>query len=268
VSVTQTDAAGNTSQAVATDYVDRMSVPFVESKLPPTAPERPSVVELPRPDGLPVLEAVNRVFHLGGAARLTAGGIVSDTVNAISRLSSIGRVPPTVGDVAGETRGVGSNWWSGTYDFGSTGGQLASFAHRPGGLSSGLDVDVQTLVRDRTLLVQFADASQHASAAPVEYRVQRADGSPLPPWLSQIGSNLVMGQCPPGMDRVSLRVIGIYKDGSSNVTDIEIDTVSGEIKPLPPGRRSDHALPFSHQFAQRPKLIQHDIDALAALLDG
>ena len=141
---------------------------------------------------------------------------------------------------------------------------VSGFVSRTSVQLNAIDANINTLVRDRRLFVEVADLDR--SGLPVEYRVQHGNGGPLPAWLDQVGKNAVAGQCPPGVDQVRLRVVAIYADGTSKISEIEVDTTSGEVKVLPFERRSENVLPFIQQFKQRATLTPSDIEALADAL--
>jgi hypothetical protein len=93
-------------------------------------------------------------------------------------------------------------------------------------------VVLESLVHDRTLIVQMRSTQIPRHAHVVEYRVQRADGRPLPNWLERIGPDVMMGARPADSERIDLKVTAILSDGTAIHQDVVIRTATGEIQPL------------------------------------
>ncbi len=260
----------------------------VNAPVVPIVPERP--VDLPSPlewslefgdvDGA-VLDAVNNIASLGrGTNAIAATGIIVDTVNRISPLGDVHIGVARVGDVATplDANRLGDLWSTTSLHAlgrGVTGEPegLTGFSLRLGLGSSGLadssrsQVVIETLVRDRTLIVQLSSTIGSGKRI-IDFRVMRSDGGPMPGWLDRAGGDFLIGQRPAHLDSVGLRIIVIYSDGTSEAKDIEIEMKSGEIKELAPGKRSDVRLPFIEQLAARNFATNHDLDDLAEMLEA
>ena len=98
-----------------------------------------------------------------------------------------------------------------------------------------------------------------------EYRILQADGAPLPGWLERLSNETLMGERPANIDTISLKVVIIYSDGTSETKSVASETMSGEIKPIAE-IRAEQVLPFTHQFSSAPSVPAEAIDDLAALL--
>ncbi len=104
------------------------------------------------------------------------------------------------------------------------------------------------------------------SSEPASYSVTLADGRALPDWLAPGGKGLYFGQRPANVERIELRVVATFADGTSMTRYITIDTVSGELEPLPDKHAVlDMPRMFSRQFAAAEP-IQIDSRQLSALL--
>ncbi|HRD78057.1 MAG TPA: Ig-like domain-containing protein, partial [Hyphomicrobiaceae bacterium] len=242
----------------------------------PVLPEEP--IELPVRPNQPaaslavqgaVLDAVNEVASLGsmsGGIRVT--GIVIDTVNLVSPLGDLNNGVATVADVAAplDLPRLKDLWHSTSIRAVNAAmgepERLAGFSLRLGFTGFGMEgssrshLIIETLVRDRTLAVQLSSTASIDKRI-VDYRVMRADGGPMPGWLDRIGLDLLIGQRPADVDRIALRIIIIFGDGTTELKDVEIDTMSGEIKTLGPGKRADVRLPFMDQPAAGSMISDH-----------
>ena len=226
-----------------------------------------------------VLDTLNDLGPLGGGASGTGvDGIVLGAVNGINRLSSFNTGIASVADVARPLDPARSRelWYRSTAlvsslsrHLGEVDG-LTGFSLRltvdNGGIVGGTrtQVIIETLVRDRTLILQLSNSLGKGVA---DYRVLRADGGARPTWLDRVGPNTLMGQRPADVDTVRLRVIVVFEDGMSETKDVEIEMLSGEIKALVAGKRADLARPFMDQFIQNPALTGDDVESLGRSLE-
>ncbi len=137
------------------------------------------------------------------------------------------------------------------------------------GSSQGSQVVLETLVRDRELIVQISSKITDGDQRPIEYRITQANGRPLPAWIDRVGQNLLIAQRPVDVDKVTLRVVAVMPDGRPVVREVEIQGSTGEIQPLQKDRRSDLLAPkpFLQNFAQAPTYDAADIEDLARTLD-
>ena len=127
---------------------------------------------------------------------------------------------------------------------------------------------IETLVRERTVLLNLSSVSSAGAKDIAEFRVLDGDGAPLPAWLKRPDPNVLMGQRPANIENVRLRLHLIYVDGTSEVMDVKIDLISGEAKRETSGPRSDHAVPFLEQFAAADLYLERDLAELARMLDA
>jgi hypothetical protein len=126
---------------------------------------------------------------------------------------------------------------------------------------------VETLVRERILLINITNTFEQVGDGLVEYRVLQADGKPLPGWLSRADDGVLMGEHPANVEVLELKVIAIRGDGSTIVREVRIDTNTGEILPLDRVQRSEAPLMFGDQLRAQAMLSEHEIGNLARALD-
>jgi hypothetical protein len=226
-----------------------------------------------------VLSAVNEISRLGtGFNSIGVTGIVIDTVNRISPLGGNSIGVSRVADVATplEPHRLHDLWESTSAmavqaALGAPEG-LSGFSLRLGLANSGTEsgsksqVIIETLVRERTLAIQLSSTAVTGKQI-VDYRVLGSDGGPQPGWLDRVGTNFLIGQRPADVDRIGLRVIVVYVDGSSEVKDVQIETMSGEIKTFELGKRADVRLPFMDQLAAGTRFSERSLDDLARVLE-
>jgi hypothetical protein len=245
--------------------------PSVDLPVTPIAPTAPIHV-----DGM-VLDAVQGISDLHSIGmQIGEHGIILDTVNNIAWL---GGMPVTGGDrsegvvqpldahrITEIERILGSDGYlrgSSTWD--SEG--LTGFSLRFNllGGSTGSQITIESVVRERTLIVNISDALSDPNRKIVEYRIMQANGAPLPGWLERMDNSVLIGERPANVDRIGLRITIIYSDGSSESRSVLIETTSGEIKPIEQ-KRTDRVLPFFEQFASVTPFNDDDVEGLGALL--
>ena len=125
---------------------------------------------------------------------------------------------------------------------------------------------LESVVRDRTLIVQFTGLVSDTSAHIVEYRVMQADGKPLPVWMERVGKDLVAGKWPVDQDIVDLKVIALLSDGTTITRDVHIQTNTGEIQPLEQQCTREHPRMFSDQLRARPMGPAADMERLRSVI--
>ena len=204
--------------------------------------------------GGPVLAAVNGILTLNGSGLSETGPIIAQILphNRLSELAALsqrleGDHPI---DLAGLTGFSLHFQLNGGTESSSGGGQLI----------------VETLVRERQLLIQvsntFAAVGLHVS----EYRVFQADGRPLPSWLSTAEGGLVLGEAPPSEETIQLRVIAILDDDSTEERYVTIQTRTGEIQPLAEDQHSELPRLFHEKLGRHTTLAASEIVELARWL--
>jgi hypothetical protein len=106
-------------------------------------------------------------------------------------------------------------------------------------------VIIESLVRDRTLIVQISNSVCDTTKSVQEYRVSQANGQPLPSWLDRAGESLVIAQRSVNVDHVDLSVTVIYTVGSFEKKIVQIDTMLGDVKLLEPRSEANVGRAFS-----------------------
>ena len=134
------------------------------------------------------------------------------------------------------------------------------------GLKEG--ITIETFVSKQTLTISLQLSNKFAGANVAEWKVQRADGRPMPDWLSFTGDDIITGDRPADVERVDLRVTAILSDGRSVSYDIRIQAMTGEIQPLRIGPRSDAPLPFWQNIRHQAMLDETDMRGLARYLEA
>ena len=129
-------------------------------------------------------------------------------------------------------------------------------------------VVVESLVRERTLILRVFSTELPNYAKVVGYRVTMADGRALPAWLDRVGSQVLMGERPVDAEEVKLHVTAILSDGSTIERDVVVQTNSGEIQPLKLGKRSEAAPLFTDQLGHFAKLNDNQFERLLSALAG
>ncbi len=198
-----------------------------------------------------VLAAANGARNLGGIGSLGANGAVLDTIRA-ERVREI-------------LNASGLN----TRVFGGGIEGLPGFSLRNnvpgnlGGLGTREQVVIESIVRGRALIIQISNTIQAGALSVIDYRFSQTSGAPLPDWLDRAGRDLLIGERSPEMEFLKLKVEVVYSDGSVVVQDVRIDTATGEIQPLTPGKQGSLAPAlFGDQFRARPMLTPDQVQSL------
>jgi hypothetical protein len=262
--------------------------PFIPRDEPAGEPDTPpaSLPSEPLTADGPVLEAVHDLLPLPSVTgEIGAHGIVVSAVNQAGSLRGI-----SASDYVGEldaraavaidaeriwqiekAAGIGVDG-AGRASAIWTPEGLTGFSLRMGLLGRDLggsersEIIIETLVRERTLVVQISDALSDPARKVLEYRVMQANGEPLPAWLNRLRGGMFVGERPADVEMLKLRVTVIYSDGSTETKYFEIETVSGELKPLKAGRGAGLAVPFHEQFAVTEPSAADAIEELVELL--
>ncbi len=198
-----------------------------------------------------VLAAANGARNLGGIGSLGANGAVLDTIRA-ERVREILN-----------SAGLNSRVFGGGIE------GLPGFSLRNnvpgnlGGLGTREQVIIESIVRGRALIIQISNTIQDGALSIVDYRFSQTSGAPLPDWLDRAGRDLLIGERSPDIEFLKLKVEVVYSDGSVVVQEVRIDTATGEIQPMTPGKQGTLAPAlFSDQFRARPMLTPDQIQSL------
>ena len=281
------DGRGGTSTArvsveVGAEPPVETGLPFVpsgreEDSEPPSSPAPREPMDV---DGI-VLDTVGGLGSLGGiSAQLGERGIVLAAVNGVEPLK--GLAGADIVDPRAEAVPIAPHrLWeierllgcqltgSDTQTWDVRG--LTGFSLRMGLLGdsdeaiTGSKITIESLVRERILIVHVASDVTDASRGVAEYRMMQANGEPLPGWLERIGAGVLMGERPADLETLELKLTVIYSDGSYETKGVAIETISGEIKPLLV-KEAAMPLPFQAQFAVSAPLTEDAGRELARLL--
>lgn len=282
VTYTVSDGHGGFATAIVTIHVrPAVSVPMVVTE-PPSVTNAPTLsVESLMVDGA-ILDAVSSISNLNSlAGQIGERGVVVAAANQASSLNGIaangyisvvGRpVPlhePRIWAIEQALRSSGYHRDADLWDVQG----LTGFSLRLGllgsedGASTRSQVIIESLVRDRTLIVQISSSVQDAGRAVQEYRFTQANGQPLPGWLDRAGASLLIGQRPANIESIDLRVTVIYTDGTFEEKAVRIETMSGDIKPVALQRGASLGRPIWEQFAVIERVTEEGTRELAELL--
>jgi VCBS repeat-containing protein len=283
--ITYTISDGNGGFSTAKVFV------LIAPNIHVTAPDSPidtpkSDVSWPSNTGIDVqgavVDAVNEAGYLDGVnPYLTVDGIIQLTANRISQLGGFADARTGIANATREPQDIHPLWRAGHFNEDrSTHGTMT---WRPEGLtgfslrstfaidsSSGAEAQVvmESLIRDRTLIVRLSSTEVPQHAHVVGYEVTSADGSPAPAWLDRIDAGVLMGQWPVDAEFLDLRVKAILSDGTTVERDVEIQLNSGEIQPLKLEKRTEVIPLFSDQLQRHAQQKDSEFDILIMALTG
>ena len=201
-------------------------------------------------DGI-VLAAANGARSLGGMGSLGANGVITDTIR-----SERARELMSYAGLDLRVFGGGIEGLTGFSLRNNVPGNL-------GGLGSEEQVVIESLVRNRTLIVQISNTIDPGLKRIVDYKITRADGTPLPGWLDRAGRDMLIGERSADEETIEIRVEAVYSDGTVVVQEVKIETSTGEIQPLNPGKQGSLSPAFfGDQFTARPMLTTDQIQSL------
>ena len=248
-------------------------------------PDAPIQSSLPMPSSQisaagAVVAAVEQSGALGSIGNtLGATGLIDATANQVSGLGGIGGTREGARVIHTDGREVHRIWQlNGVID---PSGSRHSYSWQPEGLTGfslrhtfaedaigdgKAQVVLESLVRERTLIVRMTSTELPGHPTVVDYRVMQADGRPLPVWLDRVGSQVLMGERPANSEVVSLRVVAILSDGSTIERNVLIQTTSGEIQPLASGKRSEFGPAFDTQIERHAASFAPSFDQLTEVL--
>ncbi len=167
------DDNGGFATASVQVTVTAIPIPLMQGAAGPDAlPRQPASSEPIAVDGI----VVDAVRGLAKNATITGDDIILDTVGTL-RQNDAGDRGSWARDLDGyEVRGVGS------------------FSLKLSTSTSSALVTLETFVRENVLVVHLDLNTTLANRQLVEWKVQRADGRPLPEWLSFAGTDILMGE--------------------------------------------------------------------------
>ncbi|MGQ0455520.1 MAG: tandem-95 repeat protein [Hyphomicrobium sp.] len=206
-------------------------------------------------DGI-VVAAANGVSSLGGIGAVNGNGVVVDAVRAERAREIAFR--------AGFDRDFKEYRIDGLPGF----SLRHSIPGNLGELNAREQIVIESLVRDRTLIMQISNTLERGARKIIEYRITQLDGSPLPGWLNRAASDLLIGRRDVDVDKVGIRIEAVYVDGSTVIEEVVVDTATGEIQPVKAVRQGDSgpALLFRDQFRAKPSLSGEQVQSLGRAL--
>ncbi len=128
------------------------------------------------------------------------------------------------------------------------------------------ELTVQSVLRGRTITLEFSSSFNGADQRTTEYRVLQADGRPLPDWLERAGKDIVVGDMPVDLDEIRLKIVAILADGSSTERNIIVDLSTGEIRPAPDQLGWSRPPIFQESFALSSEFTEAQLAFLAEAL--
>ena len=124
-------------------------------------------------------------------------------------------------------------------------------------------VVIETLVREKYLMIQLSTALASDTRSVVDYQVRRLDGQQLPEWLDRAGQSVYIGERPADVERIALSVTVVYDDGTVDVRNVEVETKTGDIRPLIEQQASGQPLLFQRQFNAMEMPADQSVDDLS-----
>ncbi|MCV9937307.1 hypothetical protein OIU35_13165 [Boseaceae bacterium BT-24-1] len=250
-------------------------------------PRPPAVVELPDPlqtvtVGEPfILDAIRSLSDLGDlSTSLSIQGPILSATNGLAPLDGIAGQPLVSGrslpgydprEPSQIERYLSVNPFSNLTDrtLPETQGFILTMAlqSRPGAPDPGPgEMTAQSVLRDRTLTLEFGGRLADPNARIIEYRVLQANGRPLPSWLERAGRDMIVGEVPIDLDEVRLKIIAVLADGQSTERNIAVDQSTGEIRLSPDDLSWSRPPLFQERFAVSHEFSDAEIKILAETL--
>ncbi len=122
---------------------------------------------------------------------------------------------------------------------------------------------VETMRRDGILYVQISNTLDlKDDRRIVDYKVQQADGRPMPAWFHQTDTGLLLADVAAENGTVDLRLTAIHADGSSTVKGLTLHLASGEVQPF---KISDYQQSMTFEQQLRSVGEEHLLNARSAL---
>ena len=270
VNYTIDDGNGGTATAVVSITVRQVVGPSPEESpdLPPA--DDADAQESIEADGA-VLDALNAINGINPNDGIGADGIVLHATNDIASLHGLDAASNNLTENRmwelaqhiDERRETGSPFnVEGLTGFSLRLGLLDNFA----GSSNKDQVIIETLVREKVLMIQVSNSVSDLDRQVVEYRFLRADGSALPDWLDRVGGTLLMGERPADAEQLQLRIEVVYADGTSESRTIMIETNSGEVQPFSGQQAGAAPKMFADQFNPTTVAAEEGVQGLSQIL--
>ena len=273
ITYTISDGQGGTSTATARVLVTENIHVTAPAPIVPPSPDAVPPANIGLKADPAVVAAVNDAGSLNSlACDLNSQGIVVAVANQISGLGGIDRGGLTTREVhplwrtgfATEDRDTRSSvLWQ---PEGLTGFSLRSTFAMDQTSGREAQVVIESLVRERTLILRLSSTDVRNQAHVVDYSVEMANGQALPAWLDHAGSRVLMGERPVDVERLELHISATLSDGTIIDRDVVIQTSTGEIQPLAEGKRSEIVPLFSDQLRQHAERLHRGGDQFGDLL--
>ncbi len=198
-------------------------------------------------DGI-ILDAVSGIAPLDlGSMDLGASGIVINAVNSLSSLDGVGVLraePGAQGTIISDPRDLARLAALARTTFPETAGFWESSALTGYSLRMDLGSDivldgsskssqlvVDTLMRDRVMLVQVSTTNDHSAGKRVlDYQFLLADGRPLPVWVNTADRGVLLVEIPVGGGTLDLKITARLADGSFITRTVAIQNATGEVQ--------------------------------------
>jgi hypothetical protein len=138
-----------------------------------------------------------------------------------------------------------------------------STTQREPGAQSGPEVLVDSMVHNGVLTLTMEQSGMSRNLQVVDYLVTRLDGRPIPDWLERSSIDMLQGRRAADAEVLDLRITTILSNGEAVTQDIRIQTMTGEIQPLPRQRTELSPPMFQDQFRSYASLSDRQSAALA-----
>jgi VCBS repeat-containing protein len=227
-----------------------------------------------------ILDAVGRIADLDGVTTsLTVHGPILSALNSMSPLDGVTGKPLIIGrSLPGvDPRGESSldrylRFDAERREIDRSPPEVQGFSRsmelRPqfgDGMARG-ELTVQSVLRGRTVTLEFNSRFDEGNQHTIEFRVLQADGRPLPDWLRRAGKDIVVGDMPVDLDEIRLKIVAILADGSSAERNIIVDLSTGEIRPAPDQLGWSRPPIFQENFALPSEFTEAQLAFLAEAL--
>ena len=156
-----------------------------------------------------IIDAVNGIADLDNISRVDdSGSIISEMIS-----NSIKRSGDFTGDTFDEQ-------------------PLRGFSLRTVYARANEEVIIETMLSKDRLFVNLSGFFGGQRSADVEWSVMQADGHALPEWMNMAGGREIIAQVPDNEEKISLRVVATFPDGSVVQRYVSVNLQTGEMTPL------------------------------------